>query len=73
VNKFLKADAFKRGEGGKSKYHHIHLEEIEMKTARGFFGYVFEDLAVFDEAYETAMKRLKSGARIDLEVATPDQ
>jgi hypothetical protein len=57
VNKFLKADAFKHGP--RAKYHHIHLEEIEMKTARGFFGYVFEDLTVFDEAYEIAMKRLR--------------
>lgn len=63
VNKFLKADAFKHG--SKSKYHHIHLEEIEMKTARGFFGYVFEALAVFDEAYETAMKCLKGGTKVE--------
>jgi hypothetical protein len=65
VNKFLKADALKPGTGGKSKYHHIHLEEIEMKTARGFFGYVFEDLTVFDEAYETAMRRLKSETEVE--------
>jgi hypothetical protein len=59
VNKFLEADAFKHGPDGKSKYHHIHLEEIEMKRARGFFGYVFEDLAVFDDSYREAMERLK--------------
>lgn len=69
VNKFLKADAFKHGAGGKSKYHHIHLEEIEMKTARGFFGYVFEDLTVFDEAYETAMKRLKGATKVETSIA----
>src|SRR6266481_1106257 len=69
VNKFLKADAFKHGAGGKSKYHHIHLEEIEMKTARGFFGYVFEDLTVFDESYEMAMKRLKGGTKVERSVA----
>jgi hypothetical protein len=69
VNKFLKADAFKHGADGKSKYHHIHLEEIEMKKARGFFGYVFEDLAVFDDAYETAMKRLKGGTKVESQVA----
>jgi hypothetical protein len=57
VNKFLKVAAFKHG--AHAKYHHIHLEEIEMKKARGFFGYIFEDLEVFDDAYETAMKRLK--------------
>jgi hypothetical protein len=68
VNKFLKDTAFKHGAGGKSKYHHIHLEEIEMKRARGFFGYVFEDLAVFDEAYETTMKRLKGGTRAEAQV-----
>jgi hypothetical protein len=66
VNKFLKADAFKQGPSGKTKYHHIHLEEIEMKRPRGFFGYVFEDLAVFDDAYETAMKRLKSGIKFEV-------
>lgn len=64
VNKFLKADAFKHGP--KSKYHHIHLEEIEMKKARGFFGYVFEDLDVFDDAYDTAMKRLKDATRVEV-------
>lgn len=69
VNKFLKADAFKHGEGGKSKYHHIHLEEIEMKKARGFFGYVFEDLTVFDDAYEVAMKRLKGRTNVEVAVA----
>src|SRR6267142_2465194 len=73
VNKLLKADAFKHGADGKSKYHHIHLEEIEMKTARGFFGYVFEDLAVFDEAYETAMKRLKGGIRTEQPVAASSE
>jgi hypothetical protein len=67
VNKFLKADAFKKGAG--TKYHHIHLEEIEMKRARGFFGYVFEDLAVFDDAYETAMKRLKGSTEVEESVA----
>lgn len=62
VNKFLKTGAFKPGPGGRPKYHHIHLEEIEMKKARGFFGYVFEDLSVFGDAYEAAMTQLK-GAR----------
>jgi hypothetical protein len=70
VNKFLESDAFKHGPDGKSKYHHIHLEEIEMKRPRGFFGYVFEDLAVFDDAYETAMKRLKSGIKVDAQLAS---
>lgn len=32
------------------KYHHIELVEIEMEKPRGFFGYVFEDLSVFDDA-----------------------
>jgi hypothetical protein len=69
VNKFLESDAFKNGAGGKSKYHHIHLEEIEMKKARGFFGYVFEDLAVFDDACETGLKRLKAGTKVQPQVA----
>ena len=33
--------------------------EIEMSRTRGFFGYVFEDMAVFDEALEQSMKRLQ--------------
>ena len=40
-----------------------------MKTARGFFGYVFEDVAVFDEAYETTMKRLTGGVKVEVPVA----
>jgi hypothetical protein len=68
VNKFLKADAFKQGP--EAKYHHIHLEEIEMKRARGFFGYVFEDLAVFDDAYETAMERLKGATKVEASLAS---
>jgi hypothetical protein len=72
VNKFLKAEAFKQGSDGKSKYHHIHLEEIEMKKARGFFGYVFEDLAVFDDAFETAVKKLKAATKVERQLtATP--
>ncbi len=37
-----------------SKYHHIDLEEIEIKQPRGFFDYIFEKEQVYTDAYEQA-------------------
>jgi hypothetical protein len=44
INKLLKDGVLPE------KYHPIKLVEIEMEKPRGFFDYVFEDLAVFDAA-----------------------
>jgi hypothetical protein len=52
VNKLL--DALK-GAGG--KYHHIDLQEIEIRRPRGFFDYVFESEQVFTDAYEDSKER----------------
>src|SRR5262249_46580449 len=41
-----------------NKYHSIALKEIEMKRPRGFFGYVFEDIHVFDKAYKDSLRML---------------
>jgi hypothetical protein len=40
------------------KYHRIDLIEIEMDKPRGFFGYVFEDVGVFDDAVRKARQVL---------------
>jgi hypothetical protein len=56
VNKLLRD-----GKLNKKKYHRIDVEPFEMKRTRSFFGYVFEEVAVFDEAYEQALKLLKGG------------
>jgi hypothetical protein len=62
VNKLLEdIDEHKPGaECMRQKYHHITVKEIEMDRPRGFFGYVFEDLRVFDEAYRKSMLELAS-------------
>lgn len=53
VNKLL--DTLNKAGG--SKYHHIDLQEIEIRQPRGYFDYLFESEQVFDEAYEDAMRR----------------
>lgn len=52
VNKLL--NALNAAEGG--KYHHIDLQEIEIRQPRGYFDYLFESEQVFADAYEDAMK-----------------
>jgi hypothetical protein len=44
------------------KYHHIDLIEIEMSQPRGFFGYVFEDMDVFERSLRDSHKRLTGPA-----------
>jgi hypothetical protein len=53
VNKLL--DALNASNPG--KYHHVDLQEIEVRKPRGFFDYVFESVQVFDEAREDALAR----------------
>jgi len=37
-------------------YHHIDLQELEIRQPRGFFDYIFESEQVFQDAYEDAMR-----------------
>jgi hypothetical protein len=57
INHLLEAGKLQQAE----KYHHVELVEIEMSRPRGFFGYVFEDMSVFDDAVEQAGRRLRGG------------
>lgn len=52
VNKLL--DTLNAADGG--KYHHIDLQEIEIRQPRGYFDYLFENEQVFADAYEDAMR-----------------
>ncbi len=52
INKLL--DKKKMVDG--DKYHHIDLQELEIRQPRGFFDYVFESEKVYDDAYEDAMQ-----------------
>jgi len=52
INKLL--DELNAAKDG--KYHHIDLQEIEIRKPRGYFDYVFENEEVFTDAYEDAMK-----------------
>ena len=58
MNKLLEGGQLAKHLNKNAKYHHIDLEEFEMKRTRGFFGYVFEDMAVFEDSFNDAMKRL---------------
>ena len=42
---------YRRGRLSEGRYHEITLHEIELAQPRGFFDYLFESLAVFDEGY----------------------
>lgn len=53
VNKLLE----KLNAADDGKYHHIDLQEIEIKRPRGYFDYIFESEQVFEDAYEDALKR----------------
>lgn len=55
INKLVDDKVFKNG-----KYHHIELEELEIKQPRGFFDYVFESMRVFENAYQQALEKLTS-------------
>lgn len=48
--------------GGKWRktYHLIRLKELEVEYPRGFFGYAFEDINVFDDSHFKAMQDLPS-------------
>jgi hypothetical protein len=52
INKLL--DRLNASDGG--KYHHIDLQEIEIRQPRGYFDYLFENEQVFADAYEDAMR-----------------
>lgn len=66
INKLLKDNKVSN-----DKYHKIDLEEIEMDKATGFFGYVFEELSVFDEAFQKSMRKFsKAPAHTGKTVAT---
>ena len=56
VNKFL--DTLNATEEG--KYHHIDLQEIEIRQPRGYFDYIFESEQVFSDAYREAMQRFEA-------------
>ncbi len=43
-----------------SKYHHIDLQELEIKQPRGFFDYIFEKEQVFTDAYEQAKQHFEN-------------
>ncbi|MDB6019620.1 MAG: hypothetical protein JWR19_4109 [Pedosphaera sp.] len=58
MNKLLKSGTLKARIGKKPKYHHIELHPIEMKQSRGYFGYVFEDVSVFNDAFDQSMAAL---------------
>lgn len=52
INKLLDKKKMVEGE----KYHHIDLQELEIRQPRGFFDYVFESEKVYEDAYEDAMQ-----------------
>jgi hypothetical protein len=58
MNKLLKSGNLMAKIGKKPKYHHIKLIEIEMEQTRGYFGYLFEDISVFDDAFNKSMQLL---------------
>ena len=55
INKLLEQKAL-----DPSRYHPIRLEEVEIEAQRGYFDYVFEDKAVFDQARAEARKRFRA-------------
>jgi hypothetical protein len=58
INHLLKSEKIAHPE----KYHQIDLIEIEMEKPRGFFGYVFEDISVFDDGASKAKQSLSAEA-----------
>jgi hypothetical protein len=56
VLKKLMADGLVQQGQTYRNYHQVTLHEIEMETQERFFDYVFEDMDVFERAYENAMK-----------------
>lgn len=42
---------------GDGSYHHIDLQELEIRRPRGYFDYLFESEEVFNDAYEDAIQR----------------
>ena len=54
INKMIKTGPLRNSE----KYHPIELIEIEQSKPRGFFGYIFEDMDVFESAARDARKHL---------------
>lgn len=58
VNKLLDDRALSQAK--QKKYHPIKLIEIETDRPRGYFGYVFEDLGVFDHARGEAEQRFRT-------------
>ena len=57
INKLLKQGVIKEETVQEKGYHPIDLIEIEIKTQRGFFDYIFDKMSVFEEA--RAQARLK--------------
>ena len=55
MNKLLEQKALDQ-----SRYHPVRLEEVELEVQRGYFDYVFEDKAVFDQARAEAHKRFRA-------------
>jgi hypothetical protein len=53
INKLLE----KLNAKGHNTYHHIDLQELEIKQPRGYFDYLFESEQVFTDSYEAAMQR----------------
>ena len=51
-----------RKKAGNGDYHPIQLIEVEIDMQRGYLDYVFEDMAVFDRAYEVALGKFRSPA-----------
>jgi hypothetical protein len=43
-------------------YHPIELIEVEIEIQRGYLDYVFEDMAVFDRAYEEGLRKFRQPA-----------
>lgn len=44
----------------KGAYHHIDLQELEIKRPRGYFDYLFESEQVFTDSYTAAMQRFEA-------------
>ena len=55
INKLLEQKAL-----DPSRYQSIRLDEVEIEVQRGYFDYVFEDKAVFDQARTEARKRFRA-------------
>lgn len=55
VNRWIEEGVLAPGRAG--RYHPVALEEIEVRSQRGYFDYLLESVDVFDQARDEALRR----------------